>query len=124
MFAIMSWNNFFLVILLFHWAVQKANSKMESATRFAKSHHQKNIGKKMNILRVPEGMEGSSGEGEYVSSNNPELRLLDFDPDYDFNLLPPRQNGKAVMVNVSLNLRNILQVCTLCANKGFPSSVR
>ncbi len=46
-----------------------------------------------------------------VSMANPELKLLAFDEDYDFNLPPPRKGGKPVEVSVSLNLRNILQVC-------------
>ena len=56
------------------------------------------------------GGKGGGGEINYVSSANPELRLLDFDEDYDFNLPPPSMKKGPVPVNVSINLRNILQV--------------
>ena len=56
------------------------------------------------------GGKGGAGEINYVSSANPELRLLDFDEDYDFNLPPPSMKKGPVPVNVSINLRNILQV--------------
>jgi hypothetical protein len=45
----------------------------------------------------------------FVSSANPDLKALAFDEDYDFNI-PPYVNNGPVEVNVSLNLRNILQV--------------
>ncbi len=49
--------------------------------------------------------------------SNPELKLLAFDEDYDFNLPPPpEEEGKPVNVDVSLNLRNILQVHTAHEN--------
>lgn len=52
-----------------------------------------------------------SGTFHFVSSANPDLKLLAFDPDYDFNLpAPPEVPGDPVVVNVSLNLRNILEV--------------
>ena len=64
----------------------------------------------MMKVGMKSGGKGGAGEINYVSSANPELRLLDFDEDYDFNLPPPSMKKGPVPVNVSINLRNILQV--------------
>ncbi len=53
---------------------------------------------------------GKGGGGEMVSLSNPQLKILAFDEDYDFNLPPKPEGGGPVDVDVSLNLRNILQV--------------
>lgn len=51
------------------------------------------------------------GDGPWVSLSNPELKLLAFNQNYDFNLPPPPEaEGQPVDVGVSVNLRNILQV--------------
>ncbi len=63
---------------------------------------------------------GGKGGRQFVSSANRELKVLAFDEDYDFNLPPPPElEGGPVQVNVSLNLRNVLQVCaqTICEDK-------
>lgn len=54
---------------------------------------------------------GQAMSGEFVSSANPDLKVLAFDENYDFNLPPPTEKeGDRVDVGVSLNLRNILEV--------------
>lgn len=53
-----------------------------------------------------------SGRGRnFVSSANPALKMIAFDEDHNFNMLPePEIPGEPVNVNISLNLRNVLQV--------------
>jgi len=45
-----------------------------------------------------------------VTSEIFELRDVNFIPDYNKNEMPPSHDGKPLLVNVSLNLRNILEV--------------
>ena len=72
-------------------------------------------GKKGKILRKEGGRWRSSGgkfgSSNFVSSSNPMLKMLAFDEDHDFNLVPESDvPGEPLKVNISVNLRNLLQV--------------
>ncbi|TRY61959.1 hypothetical protein TCAL_10287 [Tigriopus californicus] len=99
-----------LILLILDAIALKAYSKYEGDPKFMKSGVKRNP-QNFNIMKPKEFAEDEeSSTREFVSSANPDLRLLNFDEDYDFNLLPPRKPGQPVIVNVSLNLRNVLQV--------------
>jgi hypothetical protein len=50
-------------------------------------------------------------EDRFVSAVTPDLRMLDFEEDYDFNLPPKGESEEEPLeVEVSVNLRNILEV--------------
>ena len=88
---------------------------LESSSSFRSSDQKWTKAAKRLIAKGGSDKPGKGGNagfsGEFVSSANPDLKVLAFDENYDFNLPPPPEDeGQPVDVAVSLNLRNILEV--------------